>query len=144
MIAHQAAFNAREDSMRKLERVGHGIATAAVVIWLLWLASVTDGFRNAREESYWIVLGISAAIYITLAFGIILLGPIALRFLSKTSKEMRLVLSFNILWIFCLASWGYIMRWQHEFSGESYIALFILPCIASWLSLGLWKWSKAK
>ena len=117
---------------KKLHKIAFGILLA---IWLFWLGIASEGFSNVRLEGWVIIVAAPTVVYFALRF--------LINFLHRASRVARLIISANVLWIFLIATLGYIQHWGNELSPERFIALFILPPIGSWLALFLWKWSKS-
>lgn len=132
-MSHFNPFRCESEVTRHLSVVLSGIALLA---WIVWVGMASDGFSQINPAGWLVFFGAPVAIYAALWA----LLPV----LRKASTVTRYVLSACAMWLFFVASWGYIWRWQSEFSLEQYIALFFLPPVGLCLGLLLWRWSKAR
>jgi hypothetical protein len=128
-------FNPFRCSTERQRRISLALAACCVALWIIWVSVVSDGFAEFRPIGWAIFIG--APILVLSA------ARLAIPLLIKSPRGIRLVISMNAIWIFSLASWGYIAEWDSIISSERYLALFVLPSVGGWLAYFLWRWSRA-
>jgi len=122
--------------MRDPERLRKVIFVALGLLWWIWLEKETSGFSYMNPAGWLVTFAVPIAFW----FGL----PHVLGWLRGAVRDTRLVFSANVMWVFLVATWGFIWHWDNELSSERYLALFILPSIAAWIGLFLWRWSKSE
>jgi hypothetical protein len=122
--------------MRDPERLRKVIFVVLGLLWWIWLDKESSGFSYMSPAGWLVTFAVPTAFW----FGL----PHVLGWLRGAVRDTRLVFSANVMWVFLVATWGYIWHWDNELSSERYLALFILPSIAAWIGLFLWRWSKSE
>jgi hypothetical protein len=125
-------FGCRTDAARRLSTALGALALAA---WLAWISKETSGYSDIKPLGWAVV------------FGAPLLAGLATRFsisnVRDSARDVRVLISICLLWLFGAAAWGFIWRWESEFSSEQYVGLLVLPPTGFVLAFLLWRWSRA-
>lgn len=117
-------------------RLSIGLLIVASLAWVIWVGVKSDGFSTVTPVGWVVLVVVPLSFYMALA----LLAVLPIR---KTSKEVRVLLSMNLMWAFLLGCWGFIWEWENVFTLDQYLGLFVFPVISTWLGLILWKWSRS-
>jgi hypothetical protein len=128
------SFNPFRCTTEVTRRLSVGLLIISLLAWGTWVGFVSDGFTEVKPIGWLIFFGAPIAVYLALLA--------ALPLLRMSPREVRLLVSANLMWIFLVGTWGFIWQWENMFSLEQYLALFVLPSIGAWLAFLLWKWTK--
>src|SRR3989338_999487 len=133
-----SGFNPFRCSTKSSRRLSISLLITSLLLWFGWVGAESNGFSEVRPLGWLFIFGMPIAVYLSL---LLATWPILRK--AFISKDIRLLFSANLMWIFLVGTWGYIWHWRNVFDIEEYLALFILPLIGTWLSYFLLKWSKA-
>ncbi|HCR53852.1 MAG TPA: hypothetical protein DIW27_05505 [Cytophagales bacterium] len=128
-------FNPFRCTTEITRRLSIALLSASLLAWFTWIGVASDGFSGVKPVGWLLIFGAPLGTFIALR--------IALPILRHIPKDVRLIISTSLIWMFIVGAWGYIWQWDDELSLERYLALFALPPIGGWLAFLLWKWSRA-
>jgi|GEM_PF-6318493 hypothetical protein len=107
----------------------------ALLSWVIWVGVASDGFSGMHPAGWLVFVGVPVAAYIAL----LAVSP----YCRRASKEVRRLLSANLMWAFLIGAWGYVWEWENVFSFDRYLGLLLLPVVGTWLGYLLLKWSRS-
>ena len=133
-------------------RISIGLLIIGLLSWIGLIWNLSNGFLFVSPIAWLIFVAVPVVVYLVV-LGILKIivrnAPRIIKIINGIPRDVRYMLSLNLMWLFLVWMWGYMLSDGYEylrhgsFYARNELALYLLPSIGSWLGFLLWKWSKS-